>query len=227
MKLAYALGIEEGEVEKNLEFGINDSAKVFALDLLEKNNVCSTDVIVAVHVGASFTQRWKLWPFEKYIELFDRLIEGYDAKIILLGSIVDRDLIEPFKEELNKKKIIDIVGKTNVTQAGALIERSSLFISADSGLMHVSAAVGTPIVAIYGPTNYNYTHPYTDKFIAVRKDFDCMPCYLRADGKYREYVNGLECENDYKCLSSIKVEDVLAGIDTLLHNISKNNHCLN
>lgn len=92
----------------------------------------------------------------------------------------------------------------SITQTAAVIQRCNLFISNDSGLMHLAVAVKTPVVAIFGPTIPNKNAPYEGKNVVIRKELPCSPCY--------EMYKKFRC-NDIKCLKLIEIEDVLMEID--------------
>jgi ADP-heptose:LPS heptosyltransferase len=107
---------------------------------------------------------------------------------------------------LMKKNPIVIAGKTTIAQTANLIERCRLVVSNDSGLMHLAAAVGTNIVALFGPGDYNRVGPYGDsnKFVVVTKKVGCAPCYK------------VKCE-DHKCMKNITVDDVFQAVEKLIY----------
>src|SRR3989338_10638556 len=99
---------------------------------------------------------------------------------------------------------ISMVGKTTMKSLAAMIKRCHLFITNDSGQMHIAAAVGTPIVAIFGSTDPSETSPLCDKYKIVRKPVDCSPCWKR------------ECPTEHKCMDLIEVSDVMDAVKEML-----------
>ena len=86
----------------------------------------------------------------------------------------------------------------------ALIAECDAFVTNDSGLMHVGAAVQTPLVAIFGSTDHIATGPYSKKAVVVRKEMACQPCLKP------------ECTSDFRCMMDIEVEDVAAPLREML-----------
>jgi ADP-heptose:LPS heptosyltransferase len=95
-----------------------------------------------------------------------------------------------------------MTGQTTLSQTAALIEKCSLFISNDSGLLHVASAVKAPVIGLFGPTDPGRTGPYPDSSAVIRKDMTCSPCYA---GK------PVRC-NHSECLDSITVHDVIEKV---------------
>jgi heptosyltransferase-2 len=100
--------------------------------------------------------------------------------------------------------LIDIAGKTNLKEAIALIARCRLFVSNDSGLMHVAGALGIPTIAIFGSTNPVTTSPAGVKSIVIHRAVECSPCLKPV------------CPTDFRCMDLISVEEVYAAARSLL-----------
>ena len=216
LRLAYAIGIKEDGVDRNPLVWIGEEDRAYAYDFLRENDVYDKHLIIGVQLGTGLAQRWKQWNLHRYAELCDKLIEDYSAKIVLLGAPNEVQLANYVAQRMRYNPII-AAGKTTIKEAAAIIERCRLCVCNDSGLMHVSAAVGTPVVAIYGPTDYHRTHPHGSAHIAIRKDLPCSPCF-RMEGT--EKVES--CDNR-KCLNLITVEDVLQATKRLLPSINSSN----
>jgi heptosyltransferase-2 len=93
--------------------------------------------------------------------------------------------------------LVDIAGRTNLSDAIALIARCDLFITNDSGLMHVAGALGVPTVAIFGSTNPKTTYPLGERISLIRKPVDCSPCLKQ------------ECPTDFRCMNLVTVDEVV------------------
>ena len=103
-------------------------------------------------------------------------------------------------------RVRNLAGTTSIRQFMAILETCSLLITNDSGPMHVGAALGVPIVAIFGPTDHTTTSPLTNRYRLVRKPTDCAPCLKR------------HCPTDHRCMTAIKAEDVIQAAADLLEN---------
>ena len=108
---------------------------------------------------------------------------------------------------MRKQKVINISGKTTIKQAAAIINMLDVLVCNDSGLMHVAVAVDTPVIALYGPTDYTRTAPLGKKHTIIRKKYDCSPCF-KMEG--RDTV--LNCPFNYQCMNDIIVKEVLKAV---------------
>jgi heptosyltransferase I len=115
----------------------------------------------------------KRWDVEKFAALIEPLRQRFGLRSIVAGGPDVLDLARQIDGALN------LAGKTNLPQLVALLERASLVIANDSGPMHIAAALGTPLVTIFGPTNPIRTGPYDRPDSVVRVDIPCSPCYSR------------------------------------------------
>lgn len=152
---------------------------------------------VAIAPGASYGSA-KCWPVERFAALGDRLVEGFSADVILFGAAGERDVATRIAARM-KSKPVNLAGQTQVVDLPALLAACDAFIGNDSGAMHVAAAVGLPVVAIFGPTDPHGTAPVTPRRTLVQKHVFCSPCFLR------------HCPIDHRCMKRIAVEDVLAA----------------
>lgn len=202
LELAFALGVSEQAVDRSLFIQINSDDIKFARNFLASHGINSSDKIISVQVGTSPNDRWKQWNLDKYIKLCDKIMEVYNAKVILLGSSGEVDMIKSICNRMKQNPIL-AAGKTTIKQAAAIIKESTLLICNDSGLMHISVAVDTPVVAIYGPTDYKRTAPLGDKHTIIRKNLECSPCFKMEGAEKVE-----NCPYGYNCLNSISEDKV-------------------
>src|SRR2546423_3548163 len=184
----------------------------FAGDFLKANDCPGT--VIGVQPGTSPTMRWKQWPVDRYREVIERLlVEQPDAHIILFGAANERAMIEELALGLGPRVCI-AAGQTTVKQVAALIERCALLVCNDSGLMHTAVAVGTPVVAIYGPTDIRRTAPLGEQNVVIRHELACSPCF-KLEGDDQVHA----CPH-HDCLMTITPEEVFNAISRIANAAS-------
>jgi heptosyltransferase-2 len=149
---------------------------------------------VAVLCPGSVNSRAKRWPAERYAELADRFSEaGLD--VVLVGSPGEIDVSNEVGDRASHKPIL-LTGKTTVADIVALISIADLVVTNDTGPAHIGAALGTPTLVIFGPTNPLTTYPLSPHAELIREPPDCAPCMLR------------DCPIDHRCMTAISVDEV-------------------
>jgi len=131
--------------------------------------------IVALCPGTTWDS--KRWFPQRWAKLGDALIE-YGFEVVILGGKSDILHIKEIKSYM-KHNPIDLTGKTNLREASAVLEKSLLAISVDSGAMHIASAVDTPVIALFGPTDPKIQGPYGEKNEVIYKKLPCSPCRRR------------------------------------------------
>lgn len=158
--------------------------------------------LIGVAPGAAYGPAKKWFP-ERFAVVVDRLIDEAGGQAILFGSGGDRGSTAEVQRNA-RHPLVDIAGKTNLQEAIALIARCNLFLSNDSGLMHVAGALGVPTVAIFGSTNPATTSPVGKRSVVIHRDVPCSPCLKPV------------CPTDFRCMELIGVEEVYAAAWKLL-----------
>jgi heptosyltransferase-2 len=193
---------------------LTDADREFARRFLVGGLSQRADMIIGIQPSTSPAMRWKQWPLERYRDLVEKLIAEYPAShIVLFGSPNEAEMIAELARGLGSRVTV-AAGKTNVKQVAALIQQCDLLISNDSGLMHVAVAVGTPVVAIYGPTDIRRTAPLGPQHTVIRHELPCSPCFkLEGDDQVRQ------CPH-HDCLMSITPDEVLQAIRKSSQNLT-------
>lgn len=173
--------------------------------LFEKSGVSSADIIVALNPSASCPS--KRWPVERFADIANILIEKYKVKIFVVSSSDDKGLGDRLAA-LIKGGCVNLSGHTVVMDLASLLKRAKLFISNDSGPVHIASALGTPTIAIFGRSDRGLSPerwgPTGKRDVALHKDIGCPECAAH------------ECAIGFKCLEAVTVEDVLAAADKIL-----------
>lgn len=151
-------------------------------------------VRIAIAPGAAYGSA-KCWLPERFAQLADRLIADFDADVIVFGAAAEREVAERIAGAMRHRPVM-LVGQTKIGELPALFSRGRLFIGNDSGAMHVAAAVGLPVVAIFGPTDPFGTAPLTPERALVQERVSCSPCLLR------------HCPVDHRCMTRIHTDAV-------------------
>jgi lipopolysaccharide heptosyltransferase II len=147
--------------------------------LLAQAGIVPEKPLIACHISSNNGQS-KRWPVPHWATLIDKLIRELDADVILTGASDDIPLIESVTHKM-QEQAIDLAGKTSLPQLVALLQQANLVISGDSGPMHIAAAVGTPLIAIHGPTDPALSGPVSPTATVLRSDIWCSPCYNAKD----------------------------------------------
>jgi lipopolysaccharide heptosyltransferase II len=185
---------------------LTDEDRAFARRFLEGATGSMARTIIGFQPGTSPAMRWKQWPIERYREVIGRVMSDRpDSQIVLFGSASEEAMIREVAAGL-RGRISLAAGKTSVKQVAALIEQCDLLVCNDSGLMHAAVAVGTPVAAIYGPTDFRRTAPLGDRHMVIRHQLPCSPCF-RLEGDDQVHA----CPH-HDCLMTITPEEVLNAI---------------
>jgi heptosyltransferase-2 len=164
-----------------------------AEEILESSGVKESDSLVGMSPGAKFGSA-KEWFPDRYAQLARRISAELGARILILGNLGDRQAASQICG--GAVSAIDLTGRTTLAQAIGLIARCRLFISNDSGLMHVAAALGVPLMAVFGSTDPLRTGPLNKNSRVFHKSLPCAPCLKP------------ECPEDRECMARITVEEV-------------------
>ena len=152
----------------------------------------------------SINSEAKRWLPERFAECADRLTREWGAAVLLLGSTREGEVLEEVQKRC-RTQVYNLCGEVNLGQLIALMERLNGLVTNDAGGMHVAAALGVPTVAIFGPTEWTCTYPFSKRAKIVRKEgVPCAPCMLR------------ECPIEgHPCMSGVTTDMVLDTLDAL------------
>ncbi|RMH73577.1 MAG: lipopolysaccharide heptosyltransferase II [Gemmatimonadetes bacterium] len=161
--------------------------------------------LVALNPGATFGPA-KRWLPDRFAAVGDHLVEHFGAEVVILGGPGDVGTEQQIIDQM-RQPAIRLSGKISLADLPSVIAQCTVFISNDTGPMHLAAAVRVPTLALFASTNPNWTAPYGDHHRVIYPKLVCSPCYQR------------ECplkSEPYACLRAISVEDVLQHVKTML-----------
>lgn len=178
----------------------DNSAQARIQSLLEKYHL-ENKKFIAVNPVAYWET--KLWDDEKFAGLADLIKTKLNMEVVFTGS--EKESIEKITTRM-QAKAVNLAGETTLPELAYLYQKALLLVTTDSGPMHLAAAVGTPVVALFGPTDPQRTGPYGDGHVIIRIDLPCSPCLRK------------ECPTT-KCMQDILPEQVLAAIEGKLEGL--------
>lgn len=187
--------------EKGLELWPSEYDERRIDEFLKDNWVKPAQGLVGINVRASSRWHTKNWPVSHIAELCDRLAKEFNIRVVLTGTKEDSDVVNKITR-LTKSKPIIAVGKTGLLELASLIKRLKAYITCDSAPMHIAASVGTPFIALFGPTDPGRHLPPSGDYVVFykAKDLKCVPCYSP------------HCLRNFKCMRQIPPDDVFEAV---------------
>ena len=170
--------------------------------LLDQLGVQRSQPIVILQPGARYW--FKAWPPERFAELADQLASQYGCQVLIGGSDQDIDLAKRIQQMAKSNPII-MAGRTTIKQFAAIAQKTALFVGSDSGAMHIASAVGTPVVALFGPSSPREWGPRGGPVEVLYKEIDCSSC-----------VHPTCTRGEENCMRLIAVHEVVAAAQRLL-----------
>lgn len=192
-------GITAGSGSLSLMVTVEEERE--AARVLLEAGIDSSDCLIGINPGATYGAA-KRWYPERFAAVADELCRKWGAKAVITGGPTERQIASEIVSAM-EAKVLNLAGSTAVRELMALIKRCDFFITNDSGPMHIAAAFGVPLVAIFGPTDHTTTSPFSDRAVVVRQEEKCAPCMKR------------ECPTDHHCMTAVTAEDVLAAAESL------------
>jgi heptosyltransferase III len=157
------------------------------------------------------TSRWmfKIWRLEGYAQVIDHIQQNLGFSVLVTSGPEGKELdaVKAILQQCQTKPV-DLSGQLNLKQLGCLIARGRFFFGVDSAPMHMAAAVGTPVVALFGPSGEHMWSPWGEGHLVIKKDWDCRPC-----GE-----DGCQGSKISKCLAEITTPEVISAMETHLNS---------
>jgi predicted lipopolysaccharide heptosyltransferase III len=178
-----------------------------AEELLAKLGVRSDQSLVVIQPGARYW--FKAWPSERFAELADRLADKYGSRVLVGGNQEEAELAQQVVKQA-KTRPLAIAGLATIRTFAALMKRAALFIGNDSGVMHIATAVGTPVVALFGPSNPAEWGPRGGPAEVIYKGLDCRACFHPT------------CQRgEQNCMKLITVDETMAAVARQMEHVQK------
>jgi heptosyltransferase-2 len=186
---------------------VTEQEKFKVKERLAKLEVESNDILVGINPGAAYGSA-KCWLPDRFKKVTQMLLDNPKIKILYFGDKSGSPLVEEICAGFPNDRVINLSAKTTLRELVAYIQACDLFLTNDSGPMHIASALGVPLLALFGSTSDVATSPYKGG-IVIHKHVACSPCYRR------------ECPIDFRCMKLIEVEEVYNQLQELIRNTNK------
>jgi lipopolysaccharide heptosyltransferase II len=200
LDMARYLGARVGGIDWGVYLTDEENARVH--EMLIKHGIGGR--FIAAHPGTRLAL--KRWRTDRYVALYDKIINKYEIPLLLLGTGEEKPYVDGIVEKMEHAPV-NLAGETNIRELAGIINKALLFVSNDSGPMHIAAAVRTPAVAVFGPSKSVETGPYGDIHRVVEKDFPCRPACDENSCHYSRF---------HACMEDIGVDDVFRAVEDIM-----------
>lgn len=202
------------------EVWISELDSRYVEDWLKKEEILENEFMVGIHPGCGGNVISRRWPKDRFAQIADRLSEIYGTRVIITGSTSEIELANEVACLMRTEPVI-AAGQMSIGQLAGLIDRLDLYISNDTGPMHISAAMGTPTIGLFGPETPVRYGPYGNQHLSVYKPPLCSPCINVHRGERSD------CKQPSTlCMEAITVEDVWEAVEKILKKNGVRTHRL-
>ncbi len=203
LDLLRQLGIEPKDKQPFMP--IKKESEEWLEELFKAQDLKPSDKLLAIHPAASCPS--KIWPNVRFAEVADRLIEKFGFKVIVVAGPRDLSLAQNLIQHMHHTAL-NLAGKTSISQLASLLKRCQLFISNDSGPVHIASSLGTPVISIFGRSQKGLSPkrwgPWGDRAEVLHKEVGCIECLAH------------NCIKEFACLKAITIDDALKAVDTVM-----------
>ncbi|MDD5282079.1 MAG: lipopolysaccharide heptosyltransferase II [Candidatus Omnitrophica bacterium] len=190
---------------RDLFMPIKPESEQWVSDLFAGNGIEEADKLLAINPGASCPS--KIWPINRFAQVAEILAKRHNFKILIVAGARDIPLANMVAQKLGDKAL-NLSGKTSLSHLASILKRCSLFISNDSGPVHIASSLGIPVISIFGRNQPGLSPrrwgPLGKRDKYLHKDVGCIQCLAH------------NCEKEFACLKAISIEDVLSVAESIL-----------
>lgn len=202
LEVAAAAGAEG---EPRLEFPRSTADRRRAAELLRP---LQGERMIAIHPGTGAYGSSRRWPAARFARVGRLVAARLGARLVVVGTEEDRDQVDEVVRSLGGQ-VLDLAGQTSVGELAAVLERCAATVANDGGVAHVSAAVGTPVVSVFGPSNDRAWRPVGG--VVVAADIPCRPCF------YRDFERGKPAGcRTRECMGLVEPDAVARAVEAVV-----------
>lgn len=181
---------------------LTSQEKQSAREMLQSKGIdVQRDIVIGINPGAAYGSA-KCWPPDRFKQLTFKLLETPNVRIVYFGDQAGAPVVNDICKGM-PEQVVNLAGKTTLRELVSLINSCSIFLTNDSGPMHIASALGVKLLALFGSTSDVKTGPYQQGKI-IHKHVECSPCYKRV------------CPIDFRCMKRIEVDEVFQELQTLI-----------
>ncbi|TKJ41602.1 hypothetical protein CEE37_03285 [candidate division LCP-89 bacterium B3_LCP] len=213
-------GLPENPAEEALQpepIPLSSADEKNAAEILQSEGISDEGYLIGMNVNASDVAVERRWPLENFAALVDLAMTKLNAQVVLYGSPDERKYVER-AVAMMRRNPVNLAGKTSLRQAIAIMNRLDMFLTNDSGPLHLAYAMNVPTISLWGPESPERYGPLGDKHVKVFKDVDCSPCI---NFKNLKQTN---CKMDAVCIRQITVKEVFELLQEAHENWLKKNY---
>ncbi|NJD61931.1 MAG: lipopolysaccharide heptosyltransferase II, partial [Deltaproteobacteria bacterium] len=185
-----------------MRLGVTGEEREAVSDRLASMGIPKGGRILGINPGATYGSA-KRWFPDRFAAVADALSEEWGASVVLMGSGPEMPLSAEVEAAMRRRPV-NLAGRTTVRELMALLSLCGFLVTNDSGPMHIAAALGVPLAAVFGPTDWRTTSPWTRRARIVRIGVDCSPCMRR------------ECDRGHECMLGVTADMVIAAARDLM-----------
>ncbi|MBW2569614.1 MAG: glycosyltransferase family 9 protein, partial [Deltaproteobacteria bacterium] len=182
---------------------VSEKVKEKVRQLLNRESITAVNPWITLNPFSRW--QYKEWDYEKWVRIVDWLREEYGISTVIVGAPEEKEKSIDIASKC-KEQTFNLTGKTTLSELAAVLNLSSLHIGVDSAAPHIAAAVGTPTITIYGPSEWFVWAPIGEMHSVVTPDCDCAPCHQK----------GCDGSGISKCLEELTVDKVKAAIQKFI-----------
>lgn len=185
---------------------ISQDEKEAAKTLLASYGVTPKSIVVGINPGAAYGSA-KCWLPERFKEVTHKLLQNPNVYVVYFGDNIGAPLVHEICQNM-PERVVNLAGRTTLRELIALISSCSIFLTNDSGPMHLASALNIPLLALFGSTSDVKTGPYNGGKV-IHKHVECSPCYQKV------------CPIDFRCMTKIGVNEVYNDLEHMIEKINK------
>jgi lipopolysaccharide heptosyltransferase II len=207
LEAASLIGADASEKEL-VEIWVSQEDREFVTEFLKSVAVSEADLLIGIHPGTGQSSVSRRWPPDRFARLADWLVEEHNAKVIFTGAPSEIPLVNEIRRTMKTDPIVS-TGRTNLKQLAEIAKRCRIFISGDTGPLHIAAAMKTRVLGLFGPNTPSKWGPYGKGHRVIYKGLPCSPCVKQYLGQVPDCLNPV-------CITDISVEDVQEVVSEML-----------
>lgn len=201
LKNLEVLGIKNND--RKMELHLSSEEEDTADRLAERLDLTG-ETFIGLHPFGNKVNRW--WPEDNVIGFCNMVDKRFGWRVVIFGGSKESRFAEGMARRA-KAIVVTVTGGLSIRESAALIKRCLLFISTDSGPMHIAQALGIPLIALFGPNDPTTVSPLIEPYEIIQRHLSCVPC------------NSKTCDRDIECMKQITPEDVLEAINALCKKV--------